>query len=328
MATDIFVDADTGLDGNSGADWANAKEHIQAAVDLITGAVSDETTIHLKSGTTASYTGDVDIVGINRQGKDGGFVIQPEVWNDSNYSSMKGDPFNATPDTGTWDVRADDKPCELELEIKIDNSEVTILGMQIKGKVEVSNKGQVKLKYCQVEGEDSMVFANGMGGAVLENCYLRDLPIGAVAYAKSSIFLAGQNYIENPFVHGIWALIDSTVIVAPWDDNPSDCYTTEIKTTSPRQAEFAAIKLVAKSYLYIKDGDINPWDVSVANIRVVHDLDTLPATYYGAVLESASTLQGASLMSFVTKNKKGDYVDMPAGQQIVGNDKSIGTTVI
>jgi len=325
MATNYYVDADGGDDMNGGTSWGDAKEHLQAAVDLITSPITDETTIHLKAGTTASYTGDVSITGINPLGKDASFTIRPEVWNDNNYTSMKGDPFNATPDTGTWDVKADDKPCELELEIAVKNSSVTMCGLLVKGKVQVSDRGHATLRYCQVEGDDSMVFAAGMGGVSLENCYLRDLPIGVVAYAKSSAFLTGLNYIENPFVVGIWALIDSTVIVAPWDENASACYTTEVKTTAPRNAGFTAVKLAGRSYLYVKDGDINPWDVSVANLNVVHDLESLPANYYAVALESASTLQGASLMSFVTKNKKGEYVTMPKAQWFVGNANAATT---
>ncbi|MDP8223084.1 MAG: hypothetical protein P9L99_06975, partial [Candidatus Lernaella stagnicola] len=225
--------------------WGDAKEHLQAAIDLITGVVNDQTTIHLKAGTTAEYTQEVTIRGIRPLGADGGLTIQPEIWTQSNY-------------------------------------------------------------------DDAMAFANGYGGLTLENCYLDSMPLPVVAYANSTVSLMGDVYIVNPFITGIWALVKSNVYIAPWTEKPMDYYTLQIKTTSPRQTDFAAIKAVGSSYVFVKSGDINPWDLSVSRVEITNDLDVLPPNYYGVVLESASLLQGASLMSFKTKNKKGDYVDMPA----------------
>jgi hypothetical protein len=47
-------------------------------------------------------------------GKEAALFIQPEVWNQDNYDEANGDPFNATPGGGTFDIKADDKPAVLE----------------------------------------------------------------------------------------------------------------------------------------------------------------------------------------------------------------------
>ena len=321
------MDADTGNDGNTGADWANAKEHLQAAVDLITGVLTDEVTIHLKSNTTAAYGETVDIYGIHGVGKDARLIIQPEIWTAANYDDDDGDPFNATPGAGTFDITADDKPCVLEKEITIENSRVEFRGMEFRGKLTVQNRSDVVVIYSRFTDDESMAFANSNASLALENCYLNEMPIPVVAYGNSTIALLGSNYIINPFITGVWALLGSTIYVAPWEADPQGFYTLQIKTTPPRKADFAAIKAVAKSYVHIKDADINPWDLSVAKVEVVNDMTTLQPNYYGVVLETASVLQGADNMSFTTKNKKGDYVDMAYEQQIVAGDEQ-GTIVV
>jgi len=312
MATDYYVDADSGSDANGGTSWGDAKEHLQAAIDLITGVVNDQTTIHLKAGTTAEYTQEVTIRGIRPLGADAGLTIQPEIWTQSNYDDADGDPFNATPATGIFDITADDKPCVLTMDITVIDSVVDFLGMEFEGKLTSQEMAHVLVAYSRFEGEDAMAFANGYGGLTLENCYLDSMPLPVVAYANSTVSLMGDVYIVNPFITGIWALVKSNVYIAPWTEKPMDYYTLQIKTTSPRQTDFAAIKAVGSSYVFVKSGDINPWDLSVSRVEITNDLDVLPPNYYGVVLESASLLQGASLMSFKTKNKKGDYVDMPA----------------
>jgi hypothetical protein len=314
--TTYFVDADSGNDANDGLAWGTAKEHIQAAIDLIVAPLTTETVIKLKSNTSAAYEEDVTIKGIFALGADGALIIEPEVWTSSNYEDVNGSPFNATPGAGAWDIKGLDKPCELKLNFHVEHSFVEFRGLRFKGQLMTLGNGFAKVVYSQFDDEEAMAFANAMGGIELENCYLFDLPYGAVATSRASLTLTGDNYIENPFLHGIWAQIDSMVTVQPWGEDP-DYYTTEIKLTSPRSKDFSAVRLTSKSYMYIKDGDINPYDVSVAAVKIINDLEKLSEKFYGVLLESGATLQGAGQMSFVTKDTKGDYVEMPAAQQVL-----------
>jgi hypothetical protein len=316
--TTYYVDADSGSDANGGTGWGTAKEHIQAAIDLITSPITDNTVIKLKAGTTNPYEEDVEIGNIVRHSAAARLAIEPEVWNQDNYDDVDGSPFNAASGVGTWDIKADDKPCVLKLNIKVENTFLQILGVQLEGALQCFGMALTNVIYSRVTGEDSMLFANGFGGIGIENCFLYDLPFGMAANGKATLTLNGNNYIENPFLYGIWANLESSVYVSPW----GAYYTTEIKTTMPRLKDYAAVRLTSKSYMNIKDGDINPFDVSIANVKVVNDLEALGDKYYGVLVESASILDGASLMSFVTKNKKGDYVDMPEGQQIVGQKEN------
>jgi len=315
MAT-IYVDPDSGSDANGGTGWGDAKEHIHAAIALITGPVFSETIIKLKANTTNPYEEDVTIKGIFGVSGAGCLIIEPEVWNETNYEEVNGSPFNATPGAGTWDIKGEDKPCELKLNLTVEHARVEIRGLRFKDQLVVTGGGYADVIYCQFDDEGAMAFANGLGGIGLENCYMFDLPFGAVASGKATISLSGNNYIENPFIHGIWAQVDSTVMVSPWGEDP-DYYTTEIRVTSPRK-EFSAIRLTAKSYMYIKDDDINPWDVSLAQVDILYDLDVLPSNFYGVLLESASIIQGTAQMTFRTKNENGEYVAIPTAQEIVG----------
>jgi len=325
MAINYYVDPDDGNDSNDGSDL-HPKEHIQAAVDLITDVITDTVTIHLKSNATNKFTGDVTIQGILPVGKEAQFIIQPTIWNQTNYDEADGSPYNPVDGVGDFDITADDKPCILDLDMKVTFSGVQIRGLHFEGKLDVSGLGYARILYSRFETENSMSFAHSKGEIALENCYLFDMPIPVVAYDGGGIKLIGANYIIDPYITGVWALLDSKVVVEPWDLHPTTHYKLQIKTTSPRKADYAAIKLVGRSFMYVKDADINPWDLEIAQVEIVNDLEVLPGNYYGIVIENASILQGYGNINFKTKDQKGDYVEMPEADKIVSS--STGTITL
>jgi len=327
MAIDVYVDADSGSDSNGGTGWGDAYLHLQKAIDGITDVITEAYTIELKSGCTNSYTEDVKINGIACIGKDAALFIQPEVWNQDNYDEANGDPFNATPGAGTFDIKADDKPVVLEMDIQVMNSKgVTFQGVEFKG-ILMAMMGSCFVNYSRFSSGDAKAFANYMGVIGIENSYFFQNAQSIIAMAASSIVLQGDIYVVDPLFFGIWASIDSLVFVAPWDDHPLDYFTTEISTTTPRRKEFCAIKLAINSRMTIQDQDLNPWDLSIAQVNVVNDYAKLGEKYYGVMLESRSMLCGADNIAFTTKNAKGEYEDMPEAQQIVGLDET-GVVVI
>jgi len=326
-AINVYVDADNGSDTHGGTGWEDAYLHLQKAIDGITDVINDVYTIHLKSNCTNSYTEDVTINGITCIGKGAGLFIQPEVWTQDNYDEANGDPFNATPGAGTFDITADDKPVVLEMDIQVMNSKgVTFLGMEFKGML-MAMTGMCFVQYCRFSSGDAKAFANYMGMLGIENCYFYQNAQSIIAMANSSVSLSGDVYLVDPLFFGIWATIDSIVFVAPWGDHPLDYFTTEIRTTTPRQKEFCAIKLAINSRMTIKDQDINPWDLSIAQVKVINDYSKLGQNYYGVYMESRSMLCGADNILFMTKNAKGDYVDMPETQQIVGLEETSVTVI-
>jgi len=322
MAIDVFVDADSGSDSNGGTAWGDAYLHLQKAIDGITAVINTAYTIHLKSGCTNSYTGDVKINGITCIGKDAGLFIEPEIWTQDNYEEANGDPFNATPGAGTFDIKADDKPVVLEMDIQVMNTKsVMFRGMEFKG-ILMAMIGSCFVNYSRFSSGDAKAFANYMGMIGIENCYFFRNAQAIIAMYDSSVALSGDNYIIDPVLYGIWASVESIVFIAPWDDHPLDYFTTEIKTTTPRQKEYCAIKLAINSRMTIKDQDVNPSDLSIAQVNVINDYAKLGEKYYGVMLESRSMLCGADNMAFTTKNAKGEYEDMPEANRVLGKSEA------
>jgi hypothetical protein len=321
MATDYYVDADSGSDSNDGTSWAQAKKHIQAAVDLITGFVTDETIIHLKSNTTATYTEDVEISGVRSLGKGARLVIQPEVWNEANYEQAKGDPFNETEGAGDFDIKAD-KPVILELTMRIHNSDnVDLHGLCFESNdseaaLAVQGSSIVGAKYCRFDGLDTSAGADFGAKLWLENNYFLNNRIAAGALNKSFVLLVGDNYIEDPVKYGIYLAHNSTLAFTAWPENPS-YFTAEIKTLSPKSQEFHGVRLVGGSFLCISDQSFYPGVQFPGRLHVRNAIQPLYKEYYGIMLESKSMVFGASNMSFTTLNAKGEQIDMPEAQQIV-----------
>ncbi len=106
-------------------------------------------------------------------------------------------------------------------------------------------------------------------------------------------------------------LIDSLVFVAPRDDHAPDFFMAEIMKPRSQRRKFCAIKQAINSRMTMKDQDVNPWDLSIAQVKVVNDYSKLGQKYYGAVLESRSMISGADNIDFTTKNAKGEYEDLP-----------------
>jgi hypothetical protein len=151
----IYVDADSGNDANGGTSWGDAKEHLWAAIGLISGPVFSETVIKLKAGTTNPYGGDdVTIKGIFGVSSAGALIIEPEIWTASNYEDANSSPFNATPGAGTWDIKGQDKPCELEMYITVENARVEFRGLRFKGQLMATDQARAMAVYCQFDDDD------------------------------------------------------------------------------------------------------------------------------------------------------------------------------
>ncbi|MBZ0273502.1 hypothetical protein K8I61_15795 [bacterium] len=244
MATDIFIDSDTGNDINSGADWANAKQHIQAGVDLVTGPVTDVTTIHLKKNTTAPYTGNVTMRGINCTGENAEMNLQPEDWTESKYDDADGSPLDPTPGAGTFDP-TEARNTDLRLKIEVINSTgLHLKGLGLNGDdgeagITVIGQSDVRGYYLEVRGREASV--KSIYGALLrvENSYYVNNAIGALAGFRSILQIVGQSTFLDTLQAAVIATGDATVIFNAWDDHPQDYFETLMRVSTPRNAGFA-----------------------------------------------------------------------------------------
>lgn len=99
MATNYYVDPDDGDDAWDGSVMVHTegtigpKETLGGALALITGPITDETTIHLQINTTNDYEGDCELQGVYCVGEDAELIIQPYGWDDDKYEDMSDDPY-------------------------------------------------------------------------------------------------------------------------------------------------------------------------------------------------------------------------------------------
>jgi hypothetical protein len=342
------VDYFVSLGGNdtTGDNWTNAMTTIQGAIDLITpGIITDDITIHVEGGDITAtppvqitYTGNVKIEGIRMLGEDACLVIEPDsnagatTWNDDNYrGNAAGVPYDpiyspfVSTQTGTWDIKEDMRPVVIQGTFEIrDSGLIEICGIKFDGnssdsKIEASNDSDVEFVYCHFYGENCMVKIVGKEG-VLENCYFEENRIAIMCAGKSVIDLRGDNYIENAWQFGIYAMMDAAVQISPWYEHPLVHFTTEIKTTGGRQ-KYAAIKAIEKSMIKVWQ-DMDEYDIEIGHLKIYHESDKISANYYGVMLESMSLLSGDEKIDFLMKNTKGEDVEIPAAQQVVTDASS------
>ena len=319
MTIEYYVDADSGSDGNGGTGWGDAKEHISAALELITGTITDETIIHLKKGTTAAYSGDCDIQGVTCLGDDSKLIIQPEDWDQTKYEDASGDPLGGA---GDFDPKTDPTVI-LELKITVTNStDVELRGLGFLGEddnagVEAHGKSEVTANYCRFEGVNAQLLTRLGAEAMASNCYFLDNMFAVTAAYKSMVMLAGDNYIEDAVYWGVGAIVDSTVVIIAWPEHQFEYYTTEIKTTTPRTRQYAGMKAVAGSTICVQDETLHPMMPLVSHVHIRNDQHVLKSDYFGVQIDSGSLLSGADGITFTTLNAKGDATDMPEANRIV-----------
>lgn len=139
MAT-YYVDNDKTDDSGAGTSWATAKKTIQDAVNPITGTLSGENFICLKSDAAdATYGGDVIIEGVRVVGANAKLIIEPRhsddstvLWNQTVYNDHTYSPFQSGT-SGTWDIKTT-RPVTIPAQIEIRNSgTVEIRGVHFDG---------------------------------------------------------------------------------------------------------------------------------------------------------------------------------------------------
>jgi Right handed beta helix region len=332
-----YADSGKADDTGDGLSWANAKKHIQALIDLITvGIVTDDITIHVKGDISVPmiYEEDLKITGIRFIGEDACLVIQtgsatPDTtcaWNENNYEGADKSPFLNTAASDSWNIKTDTRPVVITGTFDIEDSgKIEICGVKFDGdsadgKIAVGDDCAVKFVYCHFYGEQCMTMCQANSSGQFENCYFQENRCAIMCMSKSVVTLIGDNYIENPWQYGVYAMMGSTVCILPWSEQPLVHFTTEIKTTGGRQ-KYAAIKAIEMSAVKVWNG-WEDYDIEIGHLKIVHESDKIGANYYGVMLESMSLLSGDEKIDFLMKNTKGEDVNIPAAQQIVADTSS------
>lgn len=330
MAGSYYINPDRPDDTGNGLSWATAKKTIQGLVDILTGPVEGETKVYLAADATAAFSGDVQMRGISAIGEDAKLVFEPRstdnstvVWNEDNYEGHTYSPFEST-ETGAFDITADDKPVELPLQFDIrDCRHVEFRGFKIIGTsgfvlaqlTLINSASGVKFVYCRHEEKSTGIASLGNSNVDAENCYFLRNNVAVYAGHGGNFNLIGNNYIVEPYKHGILGWMGGNLLVSPWDES-FDYYTTEVRTNLSRPS-FEAIKLVGKSVMSIWQGFGLLDEISIGKVRVYNANRVLSPKYLGVVLESQSMVVGASQFEFLTLNAKSEDQNMPAAQRFV-----------
>ena len=337
MTIHRYVDPAGGDDSYDGTQmtWSSGtvgpKKTLQGAIDLFTGPINDETIIHLKHDTEHFVDG-ATIKGLRCVGQNASLIIQPETWNDTNYTSGAYDPFGAD-NTGTFDIKAA-KNVKLALQLEIENSDgITIRGVHFYstsggGGLALQGCSSVTVAYCRFEGEGASARAIFNSLLLIENCYFMDNAFAVGAMYGSQVQLVGNNYLDDPIYVGIHVAVKSLAVVRGWYEHPVHFCTTEITTTTPRRKRFAAIKVVHDSTFCVQDESVHPAGLEFmpGTMKIAHAHPLLGAEHFGVLLESRSCISGAERIASSAQDAKGDATAMPSEQAIVAHDDE-GTMV-
>jgi hypothetical protein len=319
----LYVDFDDGNDGNVG-DLEHPVKTIPGAVSKITAPFSGEKIILLKNDLV-HYTDNIEINGISCFGAEAKLVIQPLDFDYSKYIAATQDPFGGT---GGWGIDGV-KPVKINAKITVKNSnEVEFRGICFgsgndNAGCEALNQGLVSYRYCRFEGEKSGVTAFLDSKARIENCYFIENKLSVNCSGKSMVVFAGENYIKDAAWRGVMVTVDSTVWFFPWTERPRSKYITTIETLAATIGKYAAIDASVRSVIFVQTQIppelIGDGTVALAKVKILNSLhENLPPDYFGVILDSGSILTGFSNMTFKTPNDKGDSVDMPEDQKVVG----------
>jgi len=311
MATEYYVDSVSGNDANSGADWANAKEHLSAGIALLTSPVTDEIIFHLKKGVAGTpYTYEEDandkmlsIDGITC-GAGGSVSVQVEDWSDSDYE--EGD----SPIGGASFDPKEEKLAVLEFSIKIENltSKIAFKGLQIEEPPSPVAAGvyiedgcrNIRLVYCEINDFYAGIYVT-KSECDIENCYIHENSFGAVAQGAGTLIFIGDNYIGESAKVGILATANSHVYFKAWDEEPLDHFKTYIYTASPR-ADYKAVMGTVNSTIMIDSDATNLIAPKVAFLKILNLLKFDQKGYFGIVLESQSLFAGVENVTFRDDN--------------------------
>lgn len=335
MSTDYYVDADKADDTGDGLSWANAKKHVSAAIGLLSFPVTDDTTIHLKEGTTNDYeetsNGDkLEITGCKCAGS-GSVTIQTENWNESNYDSEN------SPVGGASFNPKEDKPVTLPFKIEIsDSNSITFKGIlfeqsdssSIENGIEIhTHSYNVNIHYCSIEMFFVGVHVYGGAEANIFNSYLLENNVGATAMYDSNVTFNGDNYIQDSVRFGVGVYQDSTVSFNPWDDYLFEVFTTRISTTSPRKS-YSAIIAASNARVFVRDDQFNPINPAIGLVKIIDELaerKLKSEDYFGAKLANRSLLIGSSNIRFAEESTNDGQDTVPSSRQFFGKSYSIVT---
>ena len=314
---DIYVNADTGNDANTGTDPStDAVKNISRALELVADPLTEETTIHLAGACDAQLDygddGDteVDLENINIQGE-GELTIQPGIWVEADYESGDGPFANASP-SQSWDP-TDTKPCKVP-HIRIENTKrISIKGVEIEGNGDNGvyigdNATQVEIHYCTISEGTYNVLAMGYSSAQVCNSYLTTSMIGIAAMHFSSVVLQGENYIEDCIKYGLFATNNSKFSIFAWEEKPLIFYTTKIYTTLSRR-DYAAIKAKVNSTVFIGEESELVTNESSVGVQILNEFEFNASKYFGVILESQSLIAGAERITFAGKDSSGDQLN-------------------
>jgi len=345
MPGPYYIDSEIGNDSNDGLSKTDQgggvgpKEHLSAVLDLITNLIESEIVINVAHDNGSGpnvYTETEDVLelrGIRCEGEDARLIIQATDWDNDKYEGGEDNPIGA----GDWDPTTDHN---MAIQYGLEITEAETFNLELRGlclygddsvekgglKIEGST-GVIKTKYCEFAGLQGGIQLLGHNNLSIENCYFLKNGIGIIAMLNSTVLLYGDNYIEDPVLMGAYALINSNLVIVPWDEQPFDKFTLEVRTTKPRKKEFAALKAAINSTITIQDDSWHPSLSTVSAVKVINDCRFLNPEYYGVVLESKSLLTGAANMGFATLNMKGDQIEMPEANRIMA-ESEFGAVVV
>ena len=324
---DYYVDPDGGNDSWNGDQFlpatppAGPKLTIAAVLDLLyaAGILIKKVTIHLKH-TATLYSGDIKFYSLLMFGEDGQVVIQPEVWNEDNYQSANGDPFNASLGAGQFNAQGD-KNVTIGSLVDIRNtSGLEFRGIQFQnddmGGIQADARGGFLAKYCRFSDHGSGVSAQNFSKAAVENCYFEYNQLSIYAKNHSHVTLIGNNFINDAYFNAIRAYLHSTVEINGWM-NPG-YFTTVIKNSQLVGKDYATIRAMIGSVICISNlQELDPLSPIPAHVVIFNNHYILKQDTVGVRLESGSILTGAGNMAFVTLDAKGEAKEWPLGQRIV-----------
>jgi len=320
LASDYYVDADKADDTGDGLSWGNAKKHLSAVLELIVEPITSTVTVHLKSTGTV-YTGDYQGRGILYIGEyTDGLIIQPDVWNQTNYDDGEHDPFGTT-GTGTFNPNTATFPVTLQLKLELWNCfGVVVKGVRFDGSagdagLRLMEKSVANALYCRFESDGSTEIAM-MGSLLrLENCDAPDNNVAVISMGQSQVQLLGDTYITDAATVGVFATSGSMV----WLMASGSHHTTRITTNTPRVKQYAAMRATAGSKICVMDENLSPfpWSYFASLLIIHHNNQILRKEHFGIMLESGSQVTGVSQITCTKLDSKGDTVPMPDDQSIV-----------
>jgi hypothetical protein len=335
LENSYYVDSSKSDDSGDGiTSVSTAKKNLSAVLALIDEPLTHDVTIHLKSGNSETYSGDMSFQGIRAQAGAYKLIIQPYSagWDQTKYDNGAEDPLGGS--TGFDPSQAEFSVVVEQQMSFLDCGNIELRGIYFKGYssatgVTVAGRSHVVAKYCRFEGPGAQSAVTFSSQFFSENCYYKNCPIALLGLLNSVIHMVGDNTIEDAVIDGLRVAVDSMLVVRPMDGHPEH-HTLSIITTLPRQKGYAGLRAVAGSTICIFDDSILPmqyypwYQPTLVSIHHAHQV--LRKEQYAVVLESGSLLTGAGQITCTMLDSKGDTVPMPEEQTIVSREDE-GTTV-